>query len=106
MLDKIKEVLMTYKAIDVKIYEAKKQLNECEPNSEMFEECMSELNDLYDIKAKLKALKKRETPFKLDLNTLISSGIGFASIILILTYENEDIITTKGINIATKMLGK
>lgn len=41
-----------------------------------------------------------------DINTLISSGVSLASILVILNYEKTDIITTKAMSIFNKLVGK
>lgn len=43
---------------------------------------------------------------ELNINTLVSGGFSLASILLILNYEKEDIITSKAMSIFTKMVGK
>lgn len=43
---------------------------------------------------------------KIDTNELIKSGIALTSILLILNYEKTEVITSKSLSIAQKLIGK
>ena len=41
-----------------------------------------------------------------DGKTILSSAVGLASLVMIMKYEEEDVITTKAFSMVTRMLGK
>ena len=43
---------------------------------------------------------------KIDINTLISAGVGLMGILLILNYEKTDILTSKALSVGLRMIGR
>jgi hypothetical protein len=98
----LKELFNAYAeehAIDIQIGRLKKELLSLPANSTESMDCQGQIEDLI----KLRDLDKES---KIDLGKLLNAGVSLVSIAMILDYEKEDIITTKALGIATRLLGK
>lgn len=105
-MNKLTKLFKHESGVDIQINRIQEELAKAEElGMDKRTELMTTLDELLDLQAKQKA-NKGECHFKVDVNALVSSGVGFAAVLLILTYEKEDIISTKGMSIAAKMLGK
>lgn len=105
MFNKIVNAYADSHAIDIRIEELKTQLRASELGSDDQTDLIDQLEDMI----KLRDLEEgpKEGMFnKIDLTTLVSNAVGFVSLAMILEYEKTDIIATKGLSIATKLLGK
>ena len=58
------------------------------------------------IDEKRKELTGRRWLEGIDKNILVQSGIGLLTVLLILNYEKTDILTSKSLGIAQKMIGR
>lgn len=69
---------------------------------------LTELNDkldmLYSIRKTEHDLKKGNVTYQVDVGKLVASGIGLLGIAMILGYEKEDIVTSKSLSIAQRLL--
>ena len=101
----LKHKVEVRRAIDFQINNVKKQLLNEELNDDDVMKISEELESLYGLKNTERGTKwKPEVKF--DINGLIQSGVGLLAIIMILTYEDEGIVTTKAMPIAMKFLGR
>lgn len=65
--------------------------------------------DIQKLEAVLNGVKKdsdKRFMDRIDINVLINAGIGLVGILLILNYEKTEILTSKSLNIAMKMIGR
>lgn len=65
--------------------------------------------DIQKLEAVLNGVKKNgDKSFmdRIDVNVLINAGIGLVGILLILNYEKTEILTSKSLNIAMKLIGR
>lgn len=101
LLEKYKEYRKTDKAIDALIMDKKKDLLNCKDDSSklIIENQLTNLMELSIKESDMKRSKKRD----IDWKTITTSAVSLASILIILNYEKEDIITSKAFGIATKL---
>ena len=65
--------------------------------------------DIRKLEAVLNGVKKgsdKSFMDRVDMNVLINAGIGLVGILLILNYEKTEILTSKSLNIAMKLIGR
>ena len=70
---------------------------------------MKTYEDIQKLEAVLNGVKKdsdKSFMDKIDVNVLINAGIGLVGILLILNYEKTEILTSKSLNIAMKLIGR
>ena len=92
--------------LDTKIEELKAKIAENgDPNDPDYIRDCKVIDDLLEIKKSEKDSDK-ESKSKIDPNTVIQAVVGISSILLILNYEKTDIVTSKSMSIAQRMLGK
>ena len=102
----LKELFNAYAeehAIDIQIGRLKKELLILPTNSTESIDCQGQIEDLIKLRDLDKGPAKES---KIDLGKLLNAGVSLVSIAMILDYEKEDIITTKALGIATRLLGK
>lgn len=90
-------------AIDARIEKLKKRINDPQIKDEDVPGVYEELKTLYELK-KMDIDSYRVEPKVKDWTSVITAGIGLAGIISILTFERFDVITSKALNIATRMI--
>ena len=69
----------------------------------------STYEDIQKLEAVLNGVKKdsdKSFMDRVDMNVLINAGIGLVGILLILNYEKTEILTSKSLNIAMKLIGR
>lgn len=67
----------------------------------------NEIKELKLVLDELKGVKKRTNwADKIDVNVLINAGIGLIGIMLILNYEKTEVLTSKSISLAQKLIGR
>lgn len=71
----------------------------------MVEEDPSKLKELSDIHAKLVDTRNVQRMYGINPTDVFKGVLGIATILLILNYEKADIITSKGYDIAKRMIG-
>lgn len=102
----LKELFNAYAeehAIDIQIGRLKKDLLNLQANTQDAMDLQDQLEDLIKLRDLDKGPAKES---KIDLGKLLNAGVSLVSIAMILDYEKEDIITTKALGIATRLLGK
>lgn len=107
MFNKVKQFIMVEKAIDVKIYELKEKLLTIEPGTTDYDDTVSCIEDLIDLKKKslnIKNDKPKRERFVKDWGSVLSAGIGLVSVLAIVNFEKTDIIESKAMSIATKFI--
>ena len=70
---------------------------------------MKTYEDIQKLEAVLNGVKKdsdKSFMDKIDVNVLLNAGIGLVGILLILNYEKTEILTSKSLNIAMKLIGR
>ena len=70
---------------------------------------MKTYEDIQKLEAVLNGVKKdsdKSFMDRVDMNVLINAGIGLVGILLILNYEKTEILTSKSLNIAMKLIGR
>ncbi len=70
---------------------------------------MKTYEDIRKLEAVLNGVKKdsdKSFMDRVDMNVLINAGIGLVGILLILNYEKTEILTSKSLNIAMKLIGR
>ena len=93
-------------AIDVKIHEQEEQLLKSKFGSDEYTNAITSLTDLYSLKELKNNSKEEVEPKVKDWGGVITSAIGFAGILAILGYEKTDVVASKAITMAQKMIGK
>ena len=102
----LKEVYNAYAeahAIEITIERLKRELlNQPvdSPRAVYIRESLKELVALRDLE------KEPKKQCSLDLKTIFNAGVSLVGMAMILGYEKEDIITSKALSIATRLLGK
>ena len=92
--------------LDAKIEELKVKIAEsCDPTDADYLRDCKLIDDLLKIKKSEKDVET-QSKSKIDPNTVVQAVVGLSSILLILNYEKTDIVTSKSMSIAQKMLGK
>jgi hypothetical protein len=106
-MNKLIDMWVQRNAIDVRIEDCKEKLLVTDLSSTEGMELQENLERLYSLREEdRKSPNGRKIDMKIDLGSIISSAVGLVSIAMILGYEREDIVTTKSMTIAQKMLGK
>ena len=106
-MNKLIDMWVQRNAIDVCIEDCKEKLLVTDLSSTEGMELQENLERLYSLREEdRKSPNGRKIDMKIDLGSIISSAVGIVSIAMILGYEREDIVTTKSMTIAQKMLGK
>lgn len=101
----LKQKQKVRKAIDFQIQEVKKEMLKTDLDDSELLRLSERLEGLYGLKNTEKETKwKPEVKF--DINGVIQSCVGLVAITMILTYEDEGIVTTKAMPIAMKFLGR
>lgn len=101
----LKQKQKVRKAIDFQIQEVKKEMLKTDLDDSELLRLSERLEGLYSLKNTEKETKwKPEVKF--DINGVIQSCVGLVAITMILTYEDEGIVTTKAMPIAMKFLGR
>jgi hypothetical protein len=97
----------TEKMIDEKIFEIMTQVNN-KKNAHAQEYLQEQLTFWVEQKNNYLKTKDKLTKDEIlkSLTQVFTTGAGVLSLLLILRYEAEDVISSKGFSIATKMLGK
>lgn len=93
-------------AIDIKIREQEAELLKSKIGSDEYSNAITTLTDLYSLKELKNNSKEVVEPKVKDWSGVITSAIGFAGILAILGYEKTDVVASKAITMAQKMIGK
>lgn len=101
-MDNAKDYIKAKRAIDTLIQQKKGLLLKCKDAAEA-NEIQSEINDLIDLSTKEADLKKAKR-LDIDWRSISTSAVSLLSIMMVLKYEKEDIITSKAFGIATKLI--
>ena len=73
--------------------------------TDMFEQVMEDIDRLEDAIVTVKG-KANGTKKDIDWNMIIQAGVGLTSILLILNYEKTEILTSKALPFAQKLIGR
>lgn len=94
--------------LDAKIEELKAEIAKYDDPTDAGYKMKCELiNDLLGVKKSEKdSGLDKPAKSRIDPNTIVQAAVGLSSILLILNYEKTDIVTSKSMSIAQKMLGK
>ena len=94
--------------LDAKIEELKAKIAKYDdPEDADYKAKCALMNYLLIVKKSEKdAYLDKSSKLKIDPNTVVQAVVGLSSILLILNYEKTDIVTSKSMSIAQKMLGK
>jgi hypothetical protein len=99
--------------IDEKIKNLKLEISELEDNGEDQAKKLELLNELIKTREAEMELKKHKSDLhignlfsQVNPNTIIQGLFGIVSVAMILEYEKTDVISSKSLNIAQKMLGR
>lgn len=94
--------------LDAKIEELKAKIAKCDdPEDADYKAQCALMNYLLIAKKSEKDSDiEKSAKSRIDPNTVIQAAVGLASILLILNYEKTDIVTSKSMSIAQRMLGK
>lgn len=94
--------------LDAKIEELKAEIATYDDPTDADYKMKCELiNDLLDVKkAEKDSVIDKLAKSRIDPNAIIQAAVGLTSILLVLNYEKTDIVTSKSMSIAQKMLGK
>ena len=82
-----------------------KALAVLEPTQEAWNTCMDDIKKLESDLVTIRGTKD-DKGSGIDMNTVIQAGVGLASILLILNYEKTDILTSKALPFAMKLIGR
>lgn len=102
MFNNFMEDLKSDAAIEVKIRELKKQLISTDDPEKEYE-LLERIERFESTRRVLNAPKREHQGVSAD--TLVTSAAGLIGIFAILQFERTDIVTSKGLSIATKWLG-
>lgn len=94
----MKTIRHNVKDLDNKIGELLELYGSTEDEAKLAE-LMDEIKDLTDIRSKLKASKVEGS----NSSLWVSGALSIATVVLIMKYEETDIITSKAFNIATRI---
>lgn len=91
--------------IQVQIGELNNKIYGMEAGSDEWAKATEQLTGLYELQFKIEEAQDKKK-FKPDWNLLMNGALSLATILLVLNYEENNIITSKGWAIATKWIGK
>lgn len=107
------ERFMSVDPVDEKISELKLEIAQMDEKNETSEAKLELLGSLLDVRKADLDIKKQKSELhmgsifsQINPNTVIQGVFGIVSIAMILEYEKTDVISSKSMNIAQKMLGK
>jgi hypothetical protein len=98
--------MLSSDALGFKIWDLESKLRDTKVNTKDYEDLINNLRDLYELKGERNKLVVPKEPKVKDWSPVITSMIGFAGILAILNYEKTDVIASKAMTIAQKMIGK
>lgn len=101
-----KQIRANIKKIDEMIDIQLKLSEVAEVGSDEHQACMKQIKELTELRTRLAESKVSERLFdkvKLSPDVLVSGAISVASILIILKYEEKDVITSKAFGLATKL---
>lgn len=92
--------------IDKEIESLMIQLAETQAIGEQYKNILDRVETLVKIREELVTPKKADKNSNLYIGALITGAFSIAQLLMIMNYEKTDIITTKGMTVVTKWLGK
>lgn len=95
-----KQITVNIEDLDSKIGVLTKELEEIEDEEE-YEIAVSKIDSLVELRTKL---AKSKADGRVSVKPVVISGLfGLASVLVVLKYEERDVITSKAFNMATSM---
>ena len=101
-----RQLVKNIKVLDKRIEDKLAYLELEELTDEDYEIQLQLIDTLVSAREDLTNVKATERGRWIDGKTILSSVVGLASLVMIMKYEEEDVITTKAFSMVTRMLGK